>query len=59
MAMQESWLAFVRSGDPSNEVTGAFPAYEPDRRATMEFGDQIGVLDDPESSRRELWADLI
>ena len=58
-AMQESWLAFVRSGDPSNDETGLFPAYDTGRRATMEFGDRVGVLDDPESSRRRLWTDLV
>ncbi len=58
-AMQQSWIAFAHTGDPSNDEIGAFPAYDTHRRATMEFGDSMGVLDDPEASRRELWADLL
>jgi carboxylesterase type B len=58
-AMQESWLAFARSGDPSNDVVGDWPAYDLDRRATMRFDETLEVLDDPERERRELWASVI
>ncbi len=32
-----------------------WPAYDSARRATMEFGDRVGVLDDPGAAEREVW----
>ena len=32
-----------------------WPAYEPDRRTTMEFGDRVGALDDPDGPLRQVW----
>lgn len=58
-AVQDSWLAFARNGDPSNDTIGEWPAYETGRRATMELGATCGVLDDPEAERRELWSTLL
>jgi para-nitrobenzyl esterase len=57
--MQESWLAFACTGDPSNDLTGEWPGYDTDRRATMELNLEPRVLDDPESDRRELWTGVI
>ena len=57
-AVQASWLAFARTGDPSNDVVGAWPAYDTDRRATMRLDVHTEVLDDPEHERRQLWAGL-
>jgi para-nitrobenzyl esterase len=55
-AMQDAWIAFARTGDPSvGDAAGRWPAYETGRRATMEFGDRVGVLDDPASHERLLW----
>ena len=54
--MQESWLAFARTGDPSNDVVGAWPAYDTVTRSTMELREAPAVVDDPESERRELWS---
>jgi carboxylesterase type B len=53
--MQESWLAFARTGDPSNDVVGEWPRYDLDRRATLRLDETVEVLDDPESERRKLW----
>jgi para-nitrobenzyl esterase len=36
--MQAAWVAFARSGDPSNDLTGEWPAWDPGRRTTMVFG---------------------
>ncbi len=58
-AFQESWLAFARTGDPSNDVTGPWPSYDTDRRATMRLDLDAEVVDDPERPRRELWASLL
>ena len=42
-----SYLAFARHGDPNNELVPAWPVYEPMRRATMLFDDEVGVADAP------------
>jgi len=57
-AVQESWVAFARTGDPSNHVVGEWPAYSADERSTIELTAATTVLIDPQSSRRELWATL-
>lgn len=54
-AMSEAWLAFARTGDPSHDGIPAWPAYEPTRRATMQLGDEITVLDDPARAERRVW----
>jgi len=57
--MHDAWIAFVRSGDPNTTaLPEAWPAYDCERRPVMEFGDAIGVRDDPESERRALWNGL-
>jgi carboxylesterase type B len=58
-AMQETWLAFARTGDPANDVVGEFPAYDLDRRATLRFDAEVEVVDDPEAPRRQLWEPII
>ncbi|HSG91106.1 MAG TPA: carboxylesterase/lipase family protein [Pseudomonadales bacterium] len=35
--MSSSWIAFARTGDPSNDTVPAWPAYDGDDRATMQF----------------------
>ena len=58
-AMQESWLAFARTGDPSNDRLGRWPTYEPERRQTMRLDEATEVLEDPESERRDLWEGML
>lgn len=53
--MQQAWLAFARSGDPSCEAVGAWPRYEPDRRATMILGARCEPRDDPRGEERAVW----
>ena len=54
--MQDAWIAFARTAIPTRDgAPGGWPAYEPGRRATMEFGDRVGVLDDPGGAERRLW----
>ena len=36
--MRAAWLAFARWGEPSNERSGPWPAWDPGRRPTMVFG---------------------
>jgi para-nitrobenzyl esterase len=54
-AMQQAWLAFARTGDPNGGALPAWPSYETTTRPTMEFGDNVGVVHDPDSARREAW----
>jgi para-nitrobenzyl esterase len=48
-AMHRAWIAFARTGDPG------WPAYEPDRRPTMRFDAESGVVDDPDGEQRWAW----
>jgi para-nitrobenzyl esterase len=55
-AMMDAWCAFARRGDPSCDATGSWPAYTPERRATMELGARCGVLDAPQEPERSALA---
>ena len=63
-AMMDAWIAFARTGDPSNAL-GTWPRYDTAKRATMIFGDgDPHVVDAPDDigarrgmrSRREYWS---
>ena len=55
-AMMEAWIAFARSGDPSNTLTGAWPRYDAATRATMMLGDgNPHVVNAPNDDRRKAW----
>jgi para-nitrobenzyl esterase len=54
-AMHRAWLAFARGGDPNHDGLAPWPRYDTTRRATMEFGPQCRVLDDPMGDERTLW----
>ena len=53
--MHAAWIAFIRSGDPTCDAVGEWPAYQLDRRAVMELGDEIGVRLDPYGATRAQW----
>jgi len=56
-AMQSAWLSFARTGDPSHEGIGAWPAWDPTRRATMMFGPGGGdVVDAPRNEELAVMA---
>jgi para-nitrobenzyl esterase len=58
-AMHDAWIAFAHGGDPNQGGTPPWPTFETSRRATMEFGDRIGVLHDPHGAERQLWEDRL
>jgi len=58
-AMHEAWIAFAHRGAPNHSGIEQWPAFEISRRATMEFGDRIGIIDDPNASERKLWDGLL
>ena len=53
--MSKSWATFARTGDPSNELMPAWPAYDAKTRATMVFNDECRVENDPNAEVRPLW----
>jgi para-nitrobenzyl esterase len=56
-AMQDAWLAFARTGDPSTP-TLTWPRYETGRRATAAFGPTLEVRDAPLEAERLAWASV-
>jgi para-nitrobenzyl esterase len=55
-AMQESFVAFARTGDPNNPAIPHWPRYELAARSTMVFDARTRVEDDPRAWQRALFA---
>ena len=53
--MQQAWTSFARSGDPSCEALGQWPAYTEERRATMILGEESRIEDGPLDDERRAW----
>ena len=53
--LQDAWLAFARSGDPSCEKLGTWPQYDASRRATMILGEKSTAEDAPYDGERRAW----
>lgn len=51
----DAWAAFARDGKPSADGLPHWPAYEPERRATMVLDEECSVVDDPSGDERRLW----
>jgi para-nitrobenzyl esterase len=56
--MSECWIAFARTGDPANAVVQVWPRYEGATRATMVFGGDTIIVNDPNGAERALLAGL-
>ena len=54
--MSDAWIAFARSGDPNHAAIPKWSPYEQGNRSTMVFDNECGVVDDPDSVVRHLWA---
>ena len=52
--MQDAWIAFARSGDPSQPGL-SWPRYEPDARTTMRLGLECGAEPAPREPERAFW----
>ena len=52
--MSEAWLAFARTGNPATPALPDWPAYDPDRRATMVFNLESRVVEDPYAKVRKV-----
>jgi para-nitrobenzyl esterase len=53
--MQDAWLAFARSGDPSSESTGKWNRYDEANRSTMVFGANTKLENAPRDEERRAW----
>lgn len=54
--MSDAWLAFARTGNPSHDGIGDWPAYDIERRATMMFDRGGSQLEsDPWGADRRAW----
>jgi para-nitrobenzyl esterase len=52
--MQEAWIAFARSGNPSCEALGEWPVYGPERR-TMLLGEECRLDKALFEEERQAW----
>jgi para-nitrobenzyl esterase len=53
--MQQAWLAFARTGDPSHAELGTWSAWNPGQRSTMIFGARTGLVDRPRDPELAIW----
>jgi para-nitrobenzyl esterase len=51
-AMHRAWVSFAATGDPG------WPPYDLERRATMRFGPDSAIVDDPRAWERGVWHGL-
>jgi len=56
--MMDSWISFARMGDPNHKEVPEWAQYGNDR-ATMMFGKDVKITDDPYSKERSIWDDVI
>ena len=54
--MQDAWIAFARTGNPATEHLPAWAPYEPERRTTMIFGEEVAAVDAPYEPERAFWS---
>jgi para-nitrobenzyl esterase len=54
--IQQAWIHFIRSGDPSHERLPKWPSYDESRRATMVLGRRCYLDDAPLEAERQLIA---
>lgn len=52
--IQDAWVAFIRTGDPSCESLGTWPVYS-DKRETMMLGETCRVEAAPYDAERRVW----
>ena len=58
-AMQDSWIAFAKTGNPNHGGLPVWPKYTTDRRATMIFDETCKVVDDPGKEDRLFWEAIL
>jgi para-nitrobenzyl esterase len=53
--VQSAWVAFARSGNPSDERVGEWPPYSASERRVMRLGLERAIVVDPHGQEREAW----
>jgi para-nitrobenzyl esterase len=53
--VQDAWISFIRSGDPTTCALGNWPAYDDDRRTTMLLGSNSSAVDNHRRELLTLW----
>lgn len=56
--MMDSWISFARSGSPNHKGIPKWEQYG-NKRATMMFGKDVKVINDPYGKERSVWDDII
>ena len=56
-AMHQAWCGFIRDGAPAGRET--WPPYDTERRATMMFGAECKIENNPSRDRRLYWEDRL
>lgn len=56
--ISSAWIAFARSGNPSNPVTGSWSSYNLGSRPTMVFSSRTALVNDPNSANRKLFMEM-
>jgi len=57
-AMQDAWVMFARSGDPSHPSLPSWPAFEAGNQATLFLGRRPHVRESAFAAARQFWAAL-
>jgi para-nitrobenzyl esterase len=57
--MSGAWAAFARSGNPDHAGIPHWPAYDAKDRATMIFGKETHIENDPASEERKAWEGIV
>lgn len=57
--MMDAWLSFAKTGDPSCDALGAWPAYDARERKTMILGKRCWIDAAPFESERQAWQALL
>jgi para-nitrobenzyl esterase len=58
LVIQEAWLAFARTGDPSHPQLGDWLPYHPEGRPTQLLGPECELVNAPFEEERRFWDDL-
>ncbi|PYO30187.1 MAG: hypothetical protein DMD86_13755, partial [Candidatus Rokuibacteriota bacterium] len=56
--IQDAWIAFARTGQPSHPGIGEWPSYDPVRRTTMILGRECRLEEAPREPERAVWTQL-
>jgi para-nitrobenzyl esterase len=57
-AIHDSWVQFIKSGDPNGGGLPAWPRYDAAHRATLLLDRTCTVVEDPVGAVRALWPEF-